>query len=68
MLDGANFPIKSINTDLEPEQSIKYNIRKVPTLVFVNEAGDELHRETGIVSMEKVKEILDGLQDNKTAQ
>jgi thiol-disulfide isomerase/thioredoxin len=62
MLDGANFPIKSINIQLEPEQTLKYNIRKVPTLVFVNENGDELHRETGLVAPEKVKEIMDSLK------
>lgn len=65
MLDGHDFPIKAINIDLEPETTLKFNVRKVPTLVFIDEKENVLHRLNGVVTGEKVKEILDGLQANK---
>lgn len=68
LLDGENFPIQAVNIKTEPEATIKYNVRKVPTLVFVNEEKEEVHRLMGVTSSEKVKEILDELQGNKTTQ
>lgn len=68
LLEGSNVEplIEAINTKNKPEIALQYNIRKVPTLVFVDEQGVEKHRETGVVPAIKVKEIFDGLQGNKT--
>jgi thioredoxin 1 len=65
VLDGHDFPIKTINTDLEPETTLKFNVRNVPTLVFIDEEENVLHRLTGVVTSDKVKEILDELRANK---
>lgn len=69
MLAPFNFPITAVNIKLDPEMTLKYNVRRVPTLVFVNEEGVELARETGLVSGNEVNKIIYGLQrDSKDKQ
>ena len=62
MLDHFNFPITAVNIQLEPEMALKYNVRKVPTLVFIDDEENELTRETGLISGDEVNKIIHGLQ------
>lgn len=64
LLDSENFPITAINVDIQPEKSIEYKVRNVPTLVFVDEEGKELERIVGMTTVKSVKQILNGLQGN----
>lgn len=69
LLDAEKFstPIEAINIKDKPEIALEYNIRKVPTLVFLDSDRNEKGREIGVVPMEKIKEILNDIQGNKTA-
>lgn len=69
ILDSFNFPITAVNIQLEPEMALKYGVRKIPTLVFIDDEGNELARESGLVSGDEVNKIIHGLQrDSKDKQ
>lgn len=40
-----------------------YNIRAVPTLIKINETGEELNRHIGILSVEQLKEFANDKND-----
>lgn len=40
-----------------------YNIRAVPTLIKINETGEELNRHVGILSVEQLKEFANDKND-----
>lgn len=40
-----------------------YNIRAVPTLIKIDESGEELHRHVGILNVEQLKEFANGTND-----
>ena len=40
-----------------------YNIRSVPTLIKINETGEELSRHVGILNVEQLKEFVNGTND-----
>ena len=40
-----------------------YNIRAVPTLIKIDESGEELHRHVGILNVEHLKEFANGTND-----
>lgn len=40
-----------------------YNIRAVPTLIKINEPGEELGRHVGILNVEQLKEFVNGTND-----
>jgi thioredoxin 1 len=42
--------IQKVNVDNEPEFAKQYNIRSIPTVVLVNQAGEEITRTTGALS------------------
>ena len=64
MLAGEPFNIEAVNINTDPVKTLKYNVRSVPTLVFIDSEGEALHRVTGLVTGETVKEILNDLQGN----
>ena len=46
------------------EQLVEYyNIRSVPTLIKINEPGEELGRHVGILNVEQLKEFVNGTND-----
>lgn len=40
-----------------------YNIRAVPTLIKINDTGEELNRHIGILNVEQLKEFANGTND-----
>ena len=56
--------IKSIDVEQDQETARKYNIRSVPTLVFLRN-GKEVHRVSGSMPLEKYKDILTEINDAK---
>lgn len=40
-----------------------YNIRSVPTLIKIDETGEELGRHVGIMNVEQLKEFANGTND-----
>ena len=56
--------IKSIDVEQDQETARKYNIRSVPTLVFLRN-GKEVHRVSGSMPLQKYKDILTEINDSK---
>ena len=56
--------IKSIDVEQDQETAMKYNIRSVPTLVFLRN-GKEVHRVSGSMPLQKYKDILTEINDSK---
>lgn len=58
-------PIKEIDCDEDEEMVSKYNIRNIPTLVFLGEDEMELERTTGLVTIDQINKIIDKYEINK---
>ena len=43
-------PLKNVDIENNTELVEKYNVRKVPTIVLVDENGEELWRHVGVLS------------------
>ena len=56
--------VKSIDVEQDQETARKYNIRSVPTLVFLRN-GKEVHRVSGSMPLQKYKDILTEINDAK---
>ena len=56
--------VKSIDVEQDQETAMKYNIRSVPTLVFLRN-GKEVHRVSGSMPLQKYKDILTEINDSK---
>lgn len=64
ILEGVD--LVNVNIDEDPEGlSIKYRIRSIPTIVFVDEKDEELGRKTGIIEKKEYEETLKSLQDGR---
>jgi len=55
-----DYPIESINIDdIDNFDTLtKYKVRAIPTLVFVNDSGEEQARMAGLVSIESLNSWL----------
>jgi thioredoxin 1 len=52
-------PMEEINVDDDPEdKGGDYGIRALPTLVLVNDAGEELWRKTGVITKAELDSIV----------
>lgn len=56
--------ITNIDIDTNMETARKYNVRKVPTMVFLKD-GEEVHRVSGTITLDKYNQILDEINLNK---
>jgi len=46
------------NYDKDEEIKSKYDIKKVPTFIFLNDVEEEIIRKNGIISKEEIIEII----------
>ena len=51
-----SIPVQFIDIDQNPTLSAQYNIRSIPTLVFLKD-GQEINKRPGVLSESQVKEI-----------
>ena len=51
-----SIPVQFIDVDQNPTLSAQYNIRSIPTLVFLKN-GQEINKKPGVLSESQVKEI-----------
>jgi len=51
--------IQKVNTDEERQLAVQYNIRSIPTLILLDEVGEEQKRLTGSVTDAKLKEFFE---------
>ena len=52
---GQDVPVQFVNVDESPGMAAQYNIRSVPTLVFVKD-GQEIDKSIGVLTETQVKE------------
>ena len=57
-IDDATFSLIDVDIDAEPAIAKKYNIRSLPTLVIVDDMGQEIKRLIGNVPTTKLQEFL----------
>ena len=57
-LENPNIKVVRINVDNELTVSMKYQIMSIPTMVVIKD-GEETNRLIGVVSKEKILNILD---------
>lgn len=56
----VNVSIMSIDIDEEPELASQYNIRNVPTTVFIKE-GNVVLKKTGVINADQFNNIIESL-------
>ena len=50
MLDGFDACLmEKVNIDLDTDRAVKYSIRSVPTLLLIDDNGNELWRHSGLI-------------------
>ena len=61
IIDGMNnlpIDIESIDIDIDTKLAQQYNIRGVPTLVMIDDTGNEIKRNVGMITRDKLLEWL----------
>ena len=56
-IEGSDVEIKKVNVDNEPELTQKYNIRGLPTLIFLKD-GEEASKMSGNQPKTKITEMI----------
>ena len=51
--------VTKVDTDEERQLAVQYKIRSIPTLVLLDETGEECKRLTGSVTDNKLKEFFE---------
>ena len=62
IIDGLDHEVKSLFEEYTSENDVtkfmKFNVRSVPTLIVVDELGNELRRSTGMMTEDKLIEFI----------
>lgn len=62
IIDGLDHEVKSLFEEYTSENDItkfmQFNVRSVPTLIAVDESGNELRRSTGMMTEDKLIEFI----------
>lgn len=64
VLDTLDVKTENINIELDPKAAIKHSVRKVPTLIFLDDEGNVTGRLHGVPNGEEIKEKIDEAQGN----
>lgn len=56
--DKIAIPIENVDIEQNTELAVKYGIRGVPALVIVDEDGNEIKRQVGMLMEDKLLEFL----------
>jgi len=57
---GNEVNYQKIDVDSNQELSMKYGIRNIPTLVLVDNKGNELNRSTGVMQKQQIIDFYNG--------
>ena len=60
IIDNVDLPYEIDNIDIDDQFELaqQYNIRGVPTLVLIDDVGNELKRNVGMITRDKLLEWL----------
>lgn len=56
--DKVTIPIEEVNIDNELMESVNYDVRSVPTMILVDDAGKEIKRHVGSMNESQLLEFL----------
>lgn len=56
--DFTDIPVISYDVEEDPDMANKYNIRNLPTMILLDDNDNELHRFTGLTTVDKIKEFI----------
>lgn len=62
-LKSIDFPIEEIDVQENEELAAMYNIRNIPTLIYLDEDGKILHRSVGLVTKDVVLAKIEELNE-----
>ena len=57
-------PVEEIDVDENQEECIKYKIRNIPVLIYLDENGEELERTVGLQTLDQINAIIDKYEAN----
>lgn len=59
-LEGfTRVPVEEIDCEEHPDISQKYNVRNVPTLVYLNDKDEVVDRTIGLQTIDQINAIID---------
>lgn len=59
-LEGfTRVPVEEIDVEANTDEVTKYSIRNIPVLVYLDENRNEIDRTVGLVTVQKINEIID---------
>jgi thioredoxin 1 len=60
ILEGVEspLPIEEVNIDEQQEIAVKYGIRGVPTMIIVDDNGNEINRKVGMMTESQITSFL----------
>lgn len=59
MADKITMPIEEVDIDANMDVARQYNVRSVPTMVVVDDAGAEVKRVVGMMNESQIVEFLE---------
>lgn len=62
-LKDIDFPIEEIDITENPEMAEEYDIRSIPTLIYLNEDGKTMYRSVGLVTKDTVLSKIEELNE-----
>ena len=62
ILEQIDIEVENINAIEDIKNVDKYNICTTPTLIFLNEEGEEVARTVGMQTASQIQEIIDNNQ------
>lgn len=54
--------VRKIDVDQEQEITAKYSVSSVPTLVFTDDTGKELHRSVGFIPRPRLVDLVNSIK------
>ena len=56
----GDVPVESIDIDQDNQSAIKYGVRSVPTCVLLDDAGNEVRRQSGVMMIDQFEKFVKG--------
>ena len=56
--DKITMPVEEINIDEDIDTAVKYGVRSVPTLVIVDESGNAVKKNVGLLNESQLLDFL----------
>lgn len=58
--DKITIPVEEIDIDNNLEKALDYGVRSVPVLILLDDAGNEVRRQSGVLMEEALLDFIQG--------